>query len=469
MGLFNRKRDKNPPKKKYDVLADEVRVKGATRPSHLRPEGTSAADVQRAHLERVLQAFLSATNWEATHVILEREQATLLGDDAQVVLRDFVTQARQQDRTDAQQMANYIEAHRLLLERARAIGVDAAWQEFRERNLDNAEVPDDDPNDPEAQAIVNALKQLLGTESWSDTYSILVNERERLTSQTADQFLSALIQVARQDPSGQATEGVRYLELHRTLLRETRTLGLEAAWQNFDRTRRQLEAELARQPAAPNRDDLELATVARALKALLSTENWSETRAILERDQRWLLTDACDRLLSELLEAAQRDDDPRALRGAVYLGLHRRLLRRSREVGIDTAWHEFELALAEAMSGRSPTERDAVAPTLFDEEPEAPSVPEAAEPPSAEDVASAVAAFLSAANWGYALDILYARQHALLSKEAVALVHAQAEALRQRGMGRDIFAAQLLDQQAQVLQRAREVGIDRAWREFHRD
>ena len=453
MGLFHRKREKKIPDKKYDILAQDVRPKGATRPSHQHAGGSSAADIRRARVDRALQAFLSAPDWEATHTNLLRDQDLLLADDAQIALADFVEQARRQEHGETQAMANYLEAHRILLDRARSIGVEAAWQEFRASGVDE---PDDTPHDPETQAVSELMKRLLGTNNWADTYTLLVEERERLTSDIADQFLSALIQMARQNPSGQAHEGVHYLEMHRTLLRETRTIGLDAAWENFERTRRQLEAESGQRPTLPNTSDADLSLVAHALKTLLSTENWSETRQILEREQRLLLTEACDQLLSELLSAAQRDDDPRALRGAVYLGLHRRLLRRAREEGIDQAWTEFEVALAEAMGNTDAPE--AIAQSV--------TVPAPDAPPSAPDVASAVQAFLGAPNWGFALDILYARQRTLLSAEAITLVHAQAEALRQRGTGRDIYAAQLLDQQARVLQRAREVGIERAWEEF---
>jgi hypothetical protein len=461
MNLFHRRRGKNPSEKKTDVQARDVRVKGATRPSHQRGEGLTAQTLQHARVERALQALLSAPDWETTHTVLATEYETLLTQDAIGTLRVFIEQARQQATGENRRMIAYLDAHLTLLEHARTMGVEDAWREFRTTRLGESDTDNNEitlPDDAETQATVDVLKQLLGTEHWSETYALLVEERQRLTSDTADQFLTALIQMAHQDPSPQAQEGVHYLELHRTLLRETRELGVDVAWANFDRQRRQLEAEVSAQISLPAVPDADLALVARALKALLNTANWSETRQILEREQHLLLTDACDQLLSELLNAAQRDSDPRATSGAVYLGLHRRLLRRARAEGIDHAWDEFEAALAEAASDmvKTPNQLQRIPP------------PNASEP-TPHDVATAVEAFLSAASWEFALDILYARQNALLSEAAVDAVLARAEHIRQRGTGRDIYAAAQLEVQARLLLRAREVGIERAWQEFEQE
>lgn len=460
---FHKRRNKQAPDQKYDVMADVVRPKGATRPSHQRADVPGADGLRRMRVDRALQAFLSAENWDATHDALKQEQQLLLTDEAITVLREFIQQVRTQDHPNAQGMAAYLDAHRLLLERARAIGVEPAWREFRALRLEGLDAANDMPTyDAETQAIIDALKRLLATENWNDTYAILVSERERLSNEIADQFLSALIQVAEQDDTPHAQEGLRYLELHRTLLRELRTLGLEAAWANFDRTRRQFETEMIQDRPPPDPDS-EIATVARALRNLLSTDNWTDVRQILERDQSLLLTDTSDRLLDELLVSARRDDDPRALRGVVYLGLQRRLLRRARVVGIDQAWQEFEAALAEA-TGRADLPTTPLPP--LDRVPapdESAIIPRDARPV---DVAEAVEAFLGAGSWERAHEILRARRRALLTDAAIAILHDKADALLQRGTGRDLYAAHLLDLQATLLRRARTVGIEQAWQEF---
>jgi hypothetical protein len=466
MGLFHKKRDK-AFEKKDDIQAQEVRPKGVTRPSHQRADIPTAEMLRRARIERALQAFLSANNWEETHEILISQRDILLTDEATTVLRDFVQQMRQQDQPNLQNMADYIDAHRILLERARVIGIEAAWREFSVLRLSgDAEADGATETDDETQATISALKRLLGAESWGETYEILAEERERLVSEIADQFLSALIQVARQDTNPQAREGLRYLELHRTLLRELRMLGLKTAWDNFEQARRELDADaLRRRAAGPPR---EVAAVARALRRLLSTNNWAEARQILEREQALLLSDVSDRMLEDLLINARNDDNPLALKGVVYLGLHRRLLRRAREVGISQAWSEFEAALAEA-NGRA-TE---VLPNPFAGglNPLADAEPGTflGEDISLEDVAKAVNAFLGASSWDQARDILRAHAHELLSEAAISLIEERADLLYQRGAGRDVYAAHLLDMQAAMLRRAREIGIERAWDEFEAD
>jgi hypothetical protein len=463
MWFFHKRRDKLASAKKSDVQAEVVRVKGATRPSHQRPDTPSAQVLRHARIDRALQGFLSAVNWEATHAALVGDQHVLLADDTLAVLREFIAQVRAQNHPNSQQMADYLDAHRLLLERARIIGVERAWNEFRALRLEGEGGAGGTPlDDPEAQAIVDALRRLLGTDSWNETYAVLLSEHERLATDTAAHFLNALIEAAQHDDTTQAREGVRYLELHRTLLRDLRERGVDAAWEHFERLRKQLESEFAATEPPPQTAaevDQELSAVARALRAFLSVADWREARHILDRDHALLLSEESDRLLSELLDDARRSTDPRAIRGVVNLGLHRRLLRHARAEGIERAWHEFEAALAEA-TGRADIPTTPLPPILFDN---------AAEPTDENDVPGAVAAFLGATSWDQAYTILRERQHALLTDDAVALLHEKAEALLQRGTGRDLYAARLLDLQATLLRRARAIGIERAWQEFEQE
>ncbi len=445
-------------------------MKGATRPQHRQSNLAEPQMLQRARTERAIHALLSADNWEATYATLLQERETLLTDEALSVLRDYIAQARQRDRTG--QMANYLEAHRVLLERARTLGIDAAWGEFRDSRL-NADDAPPEGEDPETQAVIGALRTLLATESWNDTYAIMERERDRLLSDTAEQFLSALIQVARQDSTPQANEGVRYLELHQTLLRETRRIGLAAAWEHFHRDRRALEAELSPTRAAPS-DPVEealLPDAARALRTLLNSRSWPESHQIIEHDQGVLLTDATDRLLDQLLQSARKDPDPQSVRGVVYLGLHLRLLRAARRKGLDQAWADFEDALKEAH-----VIPDDVPPPLIESPSPPPAAPEPLPPApptkrvvkdaTPAEIAEAVAAFLGASSWVVARAILEERQGALLTDRAIRLINEQADALRKHANGRDLYAARLLHLQAQLLRRAQQVGLDRAWAEF---
>lgn len=455
MWPFRKQRGKPAPHKQ-DVLASEVHPKGVTRPHHRLPDPISTEVAHRVQLDRALHAFMSADNWTATHAVLVRDQALLLSDEALSILADFVEQARQQPQPPGSAgMVAYLEAHRILVSRARRVGIDQAWLEFQATHVQEMRPADHQElasADPESQAIGAALKHLLGTESWNETYAAFVRDQALLLTETADQFLSALIQVARQDHSPHGVEGVHYLEMHRTLLREARTHGIDVAWEHFDHTRRQLESSQEQHalPSAGPPHAIESA-VAAALKALLTTESWADTRKVLEHSQHLLLTDDCDYLLNDLLAAAQRDLDPNATRSAVYLRLHQRLLRMARREGIAVAWRDFEEALEIASAPDDRSLRSRLSAIL---------------PPPQLEVAEAVQIFLNAASWTEARRILELHQQTLLSAAAVTEIQRRAETLHAQGAGRDLYAARLLKLQARLLQRARTVGINQAWAEF---
>lgn len=442
MRLFRRKRrdDPKPASAKSDYEAEDVRIKGATQPKHraVRPDGTLAP---LPGVERAVQLLLGAGSPEESFAILQQSHEELLSDDAQRILRELVSQAA--GHPEGERMSAYLEAHRVLLEQARDIGVEAAWQQF----MAARQAPDPsgaEMMDPESQATINALKQFLGTESWNDTYAILEREQDRLTSEAADQFLSTLIRMAQQDTHPRAAEGVRYLELHLTLLRETRTLGLDQAWERFTVTRQDMPST----PIATGAQfDADPAAAAAALKSLLTTDSWPDTRAILEQQAEVLLSDTCAQMLGDLVDAARRDPDPRAARSAVYLELHQQLLENARVVGIAEAWHDFESALAKV--NEQQRQRGGEYPET-----------------SPQSIAAAVNAFLGAAGWVQARFILFTRQRDLLNEDAAALIQAEAERLLARGTGRDLYAANLLRAQSRLLLRARDIGLEQAWEEF---
>ena len=293
-------------------------------------------------------------------------------------------------------------------------------------------------------------------------------DRDRLLSDTADQLLNALIEVAQQDTTPQAREGVRYLELHLKLLHESRRIGIAAAWEQFDRTRRELEAEMP--PARPNDPEEQalLPDAARALRTLLNSRSWTESHQIIQHEQRVLLTDTTDRLLDQLLESARKDPDPLSVRGVVYLGLHLRLLRAARRKGVEQAWADFEDALREAHVIPDDAPQPIVQTVIPPPPPPAlaPPAKRIAKDASPAEIAEAVQAFLGASSWAVARDILEQRQAALLTDRAIRLITEQADVLRKRGSGRDLYAARLLQLQAELLRRTQRVGLDRAWAEF---
>ncbi len=446
-----------PLPKKQDVLATQVRVKSITRPltkqGNLNPPPGVAQQI--SPVESALQQFLRTSSWQETRQILDRAAPLLLSEDAQTILRRYIQDVRASRMPEAVNIAMYLEAHRLLLERARAIGIGPAWDEFLAIRPVPEKTDEQDPNATEAQATMDALRELLGTETWSQTHAVLIRLRERLLTESADQMLSALIQLAMQESSKEAVESIRYLELHRNLLRDARTLDIDRAWANFERARQDVERGQETTPlpsggsnarATPNP-----AAVSEALRTLLTTTDWDETRRVLEAQQALLLTDICDIFISQLLVAAQNDPDPRARRGEVYLELHRNLLRHARQDGIPAAWEVFLVDLRRVRQ-------------QLDEEPSKPRVANGQTDLAA--VHRAVRELISAPSRQSERIVLDARRGVLLTDDAVHVITDEADRMERRGTQRDVTAVRQLRHQAKLLTRARDVGIDRAWSEY---
>jgi hypothetical protein len=101
--------------------------------------------------------------------------------------------------------------------------------------------------------------------------------------------------------------------------------------------------------------DADLQAVAQALAALLTTKSWDETRAVLERKQALLLTNAAEQLLRGQMEQALQSQASGWGQQVNYLMLHLALLQGARMWSIPTAWDAFETALRQAEQNLSGT------------------------------------------------------------------------------------------------------------------
>ena len=451
-----------PPPKKSDVLATQVRVKSITRP--LTKQGGSPPPIampsQESAIELALQQLLRTNRWSDTLKILELQAPLLLTDEAQTLLRRYIREVRESGAPEAVNIAMYLEAHRLLLERARVVGIQRAWDEFLAiRPAPEKESARAAPSD--AQVTMDAVRELLGTETWSDTLNQLIQHQSQLLTDSADQLITALIQLAMQETSPDAIESIKYLELHRALLRDARSIGIDRAWSNFESARSVLNQHRDRdrdaahgvppsnQGAMPNP-----AAVSEALRVLLTTPNWDSTRTYLEMQQGLLLTDLCDLFISQLIAASESDPDPRARRGVVYLELHRRLLRRARREGIPHAWDQFERELLETQQSMS-NEQDDGRPSMLHGD--------------TVDLAAAnraIRELISAPSLRQELVVVEARRGVLLTEAAITILSDEADKMERRGTQRDVMAVQILRLQVQLLVRSREVGLEQAWKEY---
>ena len=74
-----------------------------------------------------VQSFLLAESWEASRAVLNAQEQTLLGEEAQKLLRELAQEARE---AGEERTAALIEEHRRVIERSRNDGIDATFAEL---------------------------------------------------------------------------------------------------------------------------------------------------------------------------------------------------------------------------------------------------------------------------------------------------------------------------------------------------
>src|SRR5581483_9469042 len=92
------------------------------------PSAQASPPTERA--EAALNALLNAPNWDETRAVLEREQATLLGEAAVARLQAAVEEARKDGAGEREVL---LDLRLGLLQAAKARGIEAAWPAFLAR------------------------------------------------------------------------------------------------------------------------------------------------------------------------------------------------------------------------------------------------------------------------------------------------------------------------------------------------
>jgi hypothetical protein len=249
-------------------------------------------------LSEALEQFVNSDDWEEARQVVE-ENKELLSEEATNLLAESEEDYRQADRND---VADYLEEHRAVLERGREVGIERAFAEAAARALAAMEKRKEQLEALRPTSLrpaQTAVWQLLDAEDPEEIDRVLSENPELSQDPKAVQYLDELMQ--RADEAGHE-EARRFLRDYHDLL------------QAF----------------------YELPPLLLALQELMSVPTWTEARDVLKRDPH-LLSDESLRTMDTLIGEAERQGDQAT---ANALRAYRRILVRGREVGPDRAMEE---------------------------------------------------------------------------------------------------------------------------------
>lgn len=255
-------------------------------------------------LTQALEQFVNTEDWQEARRTVEENQ-NLLSDEAQQVLSENIADYRTVARDD---VAEYLEAHRAILQRSREVGTEQAFREAeerarqtlqaRERQLDALRPPSPDP-------LQAAVWRLLDADSPEEVDRVLAESPPLSREERALTYLDELMGRAKDAGYDQALRYMReYHELLRTLY--------------------------------------EMPPLMRALQEFISVPTWTESRDAIKANPVLLSDEAIQTMDSLIAEARRQGDEPtgRALEA------YRRVLERSRQVGPERAVEEIMEAQA---------------------------------------------------------------------------------------------------------------------------
>lgn len=250
-------------------------------------------------LATALEQFVNSEDWDEARRIVE-ENRDLLGDQAQALLAENIADYRSTGRDD---VADYLEEHREILQRSRDVGTVRAFEEAeahaqatleaRRRQLDALRPAQPTP-------LEATVWQLLDADAPEQVDRVLSDHPELTRDQAALQYLDALAQQAKQ---AGAVEALKYVREYHELLRTF----------------------------------YELPPVMRSLQEFMSVPTWTESREVLMEHPELTSAEAID-VMDSLIDEARRQDDQAT---AHALEAYRRVLERAREVGAEQAVDEF--------------------------------------------------------------------------------------------------------------------------------
>jgi len=246
-----------------------------------------------------LEQFVNSEDWDDARRIVEENQE-LLSDQAQALLAENIADYRSTGRDD---VADYLEEHRSILERSRQIGIAQAFEEAEtraEQTLAARRQQMDALRPAQPTPLQASVWQLLDASSPDQVDDILSQHPELVRDQAALEYLDNLAQQAK---DAGHTEALKYLREYHELLRTF----------------------------------FELPPVMRALQEFMSVPTWTESRDVLKEHPELASAEAIQ-VMETLIDEARSQDDEATARA---LQVYRRVLERSREVGPEQAVDEY--------------------------------------------------------------------------------------------------------------------------------
>jgi len=256
--------------------------------------------MQTDKLAQALERFVNTEDWEDARRTVE-ENKDLLSDRALSLLSENIEDYRRAQRDD---VADYLEEHRELLERSRAVGIERAFEEAEQRARQTLDARRNQLQAlrPQSPTPVQAtVWQLLDSQSPEELDRVLKEHPELSRSEDALNYVDELMSRARQ---AGAKEAEQYLREYHELLRSF----------------------------------FELPPLMRALQEFMSVPTWDESRDVLRAHPEITSPEALQ-TLSNLIDAAKSEADEATVK---VLSAYRHVLERAQQVGPEQAIEEVK-------------------------------------------------------------------------------------------------------------------------------
>jgi hypothetical protein len=253
--------------------------------------------------------YATTPRWEDARDMLARKPEQLLTDKAAQYLHAMVLSNRIIAPTNPAAGA-LVEEREAFLQRARTVGVAAAWAE---RQAPQA-APSDLINLP------HMVADWLKTPTFPEQRAYLATHLA-LLDPLADNIMGALLR-----QFNGSENDLRFLQASAIWLQRARQSGLDAGWEAF--------CQVMNIPP----DTGEAERLMQMLLDWLNTKTYGDQRAFLESHPD-LLNPTVDRLMEVLLDQFQ------GKREAVFLRASQIWLQRARTSGLEAGWQAFQLAL----------------------------------------------------------------------------------------------------------------------------